>query len=440
MAINDEIKKLESLYKKLMTEDNTPDEEAQAKMEYLEIISNIEAMIGSRMDDELESGMDSVKEALLSWDPYGPWFKEQRNLVKDVYKLIISIKKHKFTSSSGEDIEYEDIRSEVQGIRNDFNAKFKKIDEDIRNIKKSIKIIVQNIQNKLKPTDSVEDLEKIRKKVKGKPSPVPISSPIQSEKKSEKAEDIKKVRPKTRFKSIPVPTIESEQPQRSGGREKKKVKKAPIEPIQAPISIDDEEPLAVEIDPSQLKISVESVEEEEEEEIKMDRVLSERKRAEASNRGDKDKLFNILTGKDSLEKVKPQEPEIERRETSEESLFKVLSATEDEISKPISKPVTIYADDSEEDSEVIELEVGDELEEEPTEAELEEEVDPETLYQELINLEGKRYSLERSIRDLKRDREAGKISDNEYKSKLNKLVKDLQSISKRIEKIRDHLD
>lgn len=437
MTINDEIEKLESLYKKLMTEDNTPDEEAQAKMEYLEIISNIEAMIGN-MDKDLENEMESVKEALLSWDPYGPWFKEQRNLVKGVYKLIISIKKHKFTSIAGEDKEYGDIRSEVKVIRNEFDSKFKKIDEDIRNIKKSIKIIVENIQYKLKPKEKIEAMGGFQKNTKGGPTPVPISSPI-SEKNDEKTKDMKKIRPKTRFKSIPIPSKPSEVPQRGGGGDRSKTKPASIEPIQAPINLEgDEESLSVEIDPAQLKISVEGVDDDE---PKMENILSN-KQAPVKEKTDKDKLFNILTGRDSLEEIKAPEPEIKRQETSEESLFKVLSASGDQPSETVSKPVTIYSENLEDEEEVIEFEV--EEEEEETEiaevSSLGEEVDPETLYQELINLEGKRYSLERSIRDLKRDRESGKISDNEYKSKLNKLVQDLQSISKRIEQIRDHLD
>ena len=67
-------------------------------------------------------------------------------------------------------------------------------------------------------------------------------------------------------------------------------------------------------------------------------------------------------------------------------------------------------------------------------------MEPETLYQELISLEGKRYSIERSIRDLKSDRENGILSDQEYKEKLSQLLNKLQTISKRIDVIRETLD
>ncbi|MHA1132276.1 MAG: hypothetical protein ACTSQQ_15930, partial [Candidatus Helarchaeota archaeon] len=66
--------------------------------------------------------------------------------------------------------------------------------------------------------------------------------------------------------------------------------------------------------------------------------------------------------------------------------------------------------------------------------------DAESLYQELISLEGKRYSIERGIRDLKTDRENGVISDHEYKDKLSQELNKLQSISKRIGEIREKLD
>jgi len=62
--------------------------------------------------------------------------------------------------------------------------------------------------------------------------------------------------------------------------------------------------------------------------------------------------------------------------------------------------------------------------------------DKDTLYQELIALEGKRYSLERSFKDLERDFNKGSISELDFKNKNNKLKNQLNSITSRINKIR----
>ena len=66
--------------------------------------------------------------------------------------------------------------------------------------------------------------------------------------------------------------------------------------------------------------------------------------------------------------------------------------------------------------------------------------DPEALYHELISLQGKRYGLERSIKDLKSLHQSGSITENEYKQKLGSKLEDLKKISAKIERIREKLD
>jgi len=62
--------------------------------------------------------------------------------------------------------------------------------------------------------------------------------------------------------------------------------------------------------------------------------------------------------------------------------------------------------------------------------------DKDTLYQELIALEGKRYSLERNFKDLETDYNKGSISELDFKNKNNNLKNQLNTISSRINKIR----
>jgi predicted transcriptional regulator len=62
--------------------------------------------------------------------------------------------------------------------------------------------------------------------------------------------------------------------------------------------------------------------------------------------------------------------------------------------------------------------------------------DKDTLYQELIALEGKRYSLERSFKDLEKDYNKGSISELDFKNKNNNLKDQLNTITSRINKIR----
>jgi hypothetical protein len=62
--------------------------------------------------------------------------------------------------------------------------------------------------------------------------------------------------------------------------------------------------------------------------------------------------------------------------------------------------------------------------------------DKDTLYQELIALEGKRYSLERNFKDLEKDYNKGSISELDFKNKNSNLKNQLNTITSRINKIR----
>ncbi|MHA1459326.1 MAG: hypothetical protein ACTSQR_06660, partial [Promethearchaeota archaeon] len=62
--------------------------------------------------------------------------------------------------------------------------------------------------------------------------------------------------------------------------------------------------------------------------------------------------------------------------------------------------------------------------------------DKDTLYQELIALEGKRYKLERDFKDLEKGFNKGSMSDSEFKSQNNDLKTKMKEITSRINKIR----
>ncbi len=62
--------------------------------------------------------------------------------------------------------------------------------------------------------------------------------------------------------------------------------------------------------------------------------------------------------------------------------------------------------------------------------------DKDTLYQELIALEGKRYSLEKSFKEIEKSYSAGSFNDIEYNKRSEDLRGKLDSITSRINKIR----
>ncbi len=72
------------------------------------------------------------------------------------------------------------------------------------------------------------------------------------------------------------------------------------------------------------------------------------------------------------------------------------------------------------------------------ETEVEEELpsDKDSLYQELIALEGKRYSLEKSFKEIEKFYSSGSIDDTEYKRQSDELRGRLNGITSKINKIR----
>jgi len=62
--------------------------------------------------------------------------------------------------------------------------------------------------------------------------------------------------------------------------------------------------------------------------------------------------------------------------------------------------------------------------------------DKDSLYQELIALEGKRYSLEKNFNEIEKSYNTGSINDSEYQNRSEELREKLDNITSRINKIR----
>jgi len=62
--------------------------------------------------------------------------------------------------------------------------------------------------------------------------------------------------------------------------------------------------------------------------------------------------------------------------------------------------------------------------------------DKDTLYQELIALEGRRYSLEKNFKEIEKSYNMGSIDDFDYKSQSDDLKEKLDKITSRINRIR----
>jgi hypothetical protein len=91
---NENIKKLETIYTTLLKGETNPGIEAELRVEIIDIISNLEAaVIGAKNSNkEFITLLTKVREEILSWDPHGLWFRNQKGLVDSIVEIITKSK------------------------------------------------------------------------------------------------------------------------------------------------------------------------------------------------------------------------------------------------------------------------------------------------------------------------------------------------------------
>ncbi len=150
-------------------------------------------------------------------------------------------------------------------------------------------------------------------------------------------------------------------------------------------------------------------------------------------------LFDVLSSvasRSSEQAVEPKKPS--ELEPAKDIFQKEAKKEEGEI---IPQTVDLFSKASEPASESVPKLVESALPPETYEIEPEKDIDTlpkdkDTLYQELIALEGRRYSLEKNYKDLSNSYGSGGIDEYEFNSRSEGLKNQLDDISSRITKIR----
>jgi len=428
------LKQLEELYQRLMSKDLTPDEEAQAKVQLLAILSSIKAHAsiqqGPRSQDTLAQ-TNSLKELLLNWDPYGSaWFKEDKTLVNSVYNLLAAVKTLLMqTPSTPDTAVIQNLKKQIDELGMNLKSQIVNLQKEVATIKNSvIKLATafkDHVNSKPKPQENPVSVAPAPRAVEQKPislnpassRPKPIFTPAPVTSPTPKPvlipmEALADLAPKPISLPKPEPMLAAEAKKPNNHPKPFQTDRPERIPIPAPqpVPTSSSSPQLIPLDdmpgPSPIPLSGADLEEP----ISLDST------------DDHPQLFGALSS---------TKPDAEK--PNKEQLFNIFGGGSSAASDP-SEHVELELEVSAPDS-------GGQpffnLESQATAAT---DSDPETLYQELISLEGKRYSIERSIRDLKSDRENGILSDQEYKEKLSQLLNKLQTISKRIDVIRETLD
>ncbi len=461
---NATISEISELFSFLTEGQPSPDDEIEAKDK---LINYFTALKSSSSDSEQKVFIEEILKKVDEWDTLDLWFSETtlpadiRNVIniKDDVKLNKeqvqdSIEEPKVESKNG------DSEIDLTDIFNRVSDQFK---GEIENLKGKIDDLKKELDKKDKVVHSVttkREVHKItpRKNVRLAPPKIripvmrKISKPPQTSKQSIPKTPI--MPDKTEEKSVDVKL----QPAKLEPS-KEQLTPIPIDPLDS--LIDSGEPELTPIPKKTPKITPIVIEEsvdipEVAEKMKITPIITEEPEKTLTSQANSTMPF--LSEKPKISAMRIEEIESESIVSSGSDLFNVFSSMGNKNSvKPkevisfTEIPAKVEVKKKEQkkkksSKDINESEVTPFIDFNKADANTESTFDSpsldnisddkDTLYQELIALEGKRYSLERSFKDLEISFNKGSMSDSEFKSQNNDLKAKLSEITSRINNIR----
>jgi len=393
------IDRLESIYSTLIKGETNPQQEAELRVELIDTISSLEASIIGEKESNKEFIvlLETAREIVLNWDPYGYWFRQHKELVDQIYDVIVKAKNVVFSQSQDSSGEASRLKKELASLKSELS--------DLRSLmsslvkEKSVQV-PEEVQQIVEETDSLPPVED---------SLVSITEP--------------QVEPESTESDPPlILPIEVEEPDVEESIPPKQ--ETQIEQIsELPIEQEAEASDIIASDSTLQKLS-ETVRPE----VQPSRVLSQMKSIihEAEEETEK----QLTEFKEKLQETTATPPIVEE-EASE------IMPEEAVITPPIveKQPTTIeeQAEESSGDSWVKPSEI---LKQKETHDPSTPVADP---YMQLLTLEAEKYRLEKEIEKNETDFQEGLKSKQEFDDSIQRINSELAVVREQIEKLRKQL-
>ena len=404
------IQEIKDIYLFLTEQEPTPDDEIEARDKLIEKIKSLKTI----NTFDIGANMRLFEDALMKleeWDTLEFWFVESE-LPEYIQKIInITDKTVKFekkeikeTSTTQSQVNSASSQIDITEIVDKVSEQFK---GEIEGLKEKIETLKQELEKKdetLKQVTPQRVVKTIKPKKESKLPPPTIKIPPI---KTPKGIPQPKIKSKpTKQKAIDITVTEIEETKRKEEKVKPKITTSVTEMP----SLESSE---IEINKAEFVINSKPT---------ITTVNVEELEAETVKSSGED-LFNVLSSVG--EKTNNSEQVIGRvggmlvkeKKKKEEKKKKKEGLQEKTSTMPFVEFGAIKVEDS--------ISTTDELP-----------ADKDALYQELIALEGRRYSLEKSFKDLEKRYHKGNIDDFEYKNQSDDLKFKLNEITSRINKIR----
>jgi hypothetical protein len=401
------IQEIKEIYLDLTGGEPTPDDEIEARKKLMEKIQRLKTVNSLEVGANMNL-FEKTLELLEDWDTLELWFTESElpEFIQKIITIIDKTLKVEKREEKEEKIEAAETNSVSSQI--DIGEIVDKVSEqfkgEIETLKERIELLKEELEKKDEKLDKVSNHKIVKKIIPQKESKLPpptIKIPsIKTPNISPKVEQ-KRVSLTEKIKErIETKVVESKEPKFTPlPKEKPKISTNVIEePLkESKVSKPENPDFISNLKP---KITSVSVEEVEEEHIK-------------SSGEDLFNVFSSVGGKEA-DKFTSSTPKLETIESKEMKQNKDTTTE-----KVASSFIDFNASKSKSSSNIEEIAT-----------------DKDTLYQELIALEGRRYSLEKNFKDLDKRYTKGSIDDFEYKSESDDLKIKLSDITSRINKIR----
>ncbi len=461
---NDTLGEIKELFSFLTEGQPSPDDEIEAKDKLINYFTNLK---GVSTESEQKVRIEEILKKLDEWDTLDLWFSET-TLPTEIKSIInipdgAKLKKEQNQETVAEPTivsENEDSEIDLTDIFSMVSDQFK---GEIESLKDKIDGLKKELEEKDKNIPSVTTKREVRKITPNKNvrlAPPKIRIPV-IKKIVKPTPTSKQSVPKTPI--MPIKTEENSvdlEPQEIN-LEPSKEQLTPIPFVSLDKPTDLDKPKLTPIPKKKPKISPMVIEESEDipfaaEKRKITPIIPEKpEKIPSSQNSD---VMSFLNEKPKISTMRIEEIESESIVSSGSDLFNVFSSMGNKTSAKPKKvtglteiPAKVEVKKKEEkkkkaSKEVSEPEITPFIDFNKVDVSLESTFDSpnldnisddkDTLYQELIALEGKRYSLERSFKDLEKGFNKGSMSNSEFKSQNNDLKTKMNEITSRINKIR----
>ncbi len=457
------IKQIKDIYIKLYEKEPTPDDEIEAKEDLLSLLRQLLNNI-SGFEDKEALIQDTLK-IIENWDTLDLWFKEVNGLSENIKKLIgyrekseIQEKIEELIQESDEETKLApkfDTKEIISQVSDDFKGEISKLKNYISDLEKKLREKDTELKGgKIKPSITSQPKFPVTKKRKTRLQPpkviIPkIGAPLikrkkeLAPKKKEKEEtiELQKIKaPKMEISQVanekPKIGIVSAKKSHFTPLPKKKIKiseESVIQPTEKPISTKK---------PKIRHVSAEEIEvvPKEEEKLKVLPFSDTISRTELST-AKKMKVSNVPEGettpipkKPKITPVKlevtPEDQTEKQKQISSKKLYNVFSSASSVETKSKQKGQKKVIESTQETLTSGSI-IGTQKSQEGSFT-----YNKDKLYQDLIVLEGKRYSIEKTQKESETMYKKGELDDLAYKREMDKIRAHMGKITSKINEIR----